>query len=98
MSAPSTTSYYELIRNRGVDGVVVLSKMNRRVVGKVLLVKTKRLKTYRYRWIVSKRADGRLMVRTPKIGTLIRDLDLKRDWEYGKVHLLSQGALIDYGS
>ena len=88
--------HYDLVEDRGVDGVVVLPPKGRRVVGKVLLVKTERLKTYRYRWIVSERSDGRLVVQTPKLGTLIRDLDLKRDRDYGAPHLLSAGARIDY--
>lgn len=87
---------YELVDDLGADGVVVLPKRGRTVVGKVLGVKTKRTKTYRYRWIVRERDDGRLVVRTPKFGTLMRDLDRKRPGDYGKEHLLPLGALISY--
>ena len=46
----------------------------------------------RYRWIVRKREDGRIMVRTPKIGVMIRDLMKFRDEDYNKEVLLPKDA------
>jgi hypothetical protein len=51
-------------------------------IGKVILVNLPNNKRPRYRWIVRKRDDGRYIVRTPKIGVLIRDLNLKRDRDF----------------
>jgi len=51
-------------------------------------------KRARYRWIVRKREDGRFVLRTPKDGVLVRDLNKKRDSDYGKETLLSKGASI----
>ena len=53
-------------------------------IGKVILVNLPNTKRSQYRWIVRKRDDGRYIVRTPKIGVLIRDLNLKRDKDFGK--------------
>ena len=87
---------YTLVVDRGYRGLATISSKARRVEGKVLRVRTKNLKTFRYRWIVRVRPDGRLVVRTPRWGTLVRDLDAKRPSDYGKEHLLPMGALIQY--
>ena len=60
-------------------------------VGKVMLVNLPNNSRPRYRWIVSKRDDGKYIVRTPKIGVLIRDLNKKRNTDYGKEHALPKG-------
>ena len=57
-------------------------------IGKVVLLHLPNIKQPRYRWIVRKREDGRYIVRTPKIGTLRQDLDLKRDEDFSKEVLL----------
>ena len=57
-------------------------------IGKIILVNMPNNKRPRYRWIVRKREDGRFIVRTPKDGILIRDLNKKRDCEFGKESLL----------
>jgi uncharacterized C2H2 Zn-finger protein len=57
-------------------------------IGKVVLLELPNIKQPRYRWIVRKREDGRYIIRTPKIGTLRQDLDLKRDKDFGKEVLL----------
>ena len=63
-------------------------------IGKVILVELPNNKRARYRWIVRKREDGRFIVRTPKDGVLLRDLNKKRDYDYGKETLLPKGATI----
>ncbi len=55
-------------------------------IGKVILVNLPNNKRPRYRWIVRKRDDGRYIVRTPKIGVLIRDQD------FGKETLLPKNS------
>jgi hypothetical protein len=41
-----------------------------------------------HRWIIRKRDDVRYIVRTLKIGVLIRDLNLKKDKDFSKETLL----------
>ena len=64
-----------------------------RYIGKVILVKLPNNKRPRWRWIVRKRDDNRYIVRAPKIGVLIRELDLKRDSDYNKEVLLPKNAM-----
>ena len=45
-----------------------------------------------YRWIVRQRADGRYIVRTPKRGVLLRDLDKMNDKDYNAEHLLPKNT------
>ena len=61
-------------------------------IGKVILVNLPNTKRSQYRWIVRKRDDGRYIVRTPKNGVLIRDLNLKRDKDFGKETLLPKNS------
>ena len=63
-------------------------------IGKVVLIEIPNVARPRYRWIVRKRDDGRYMVRTPKIGTLIRELNLLRDIDFGKETALPKGAKV----
>ena len=63
-------------------------------IGQVILVELPNNKRARYRWIVKKREDGRFIVRTPKDGVLLRDLNKKRDEDFGKETLLPKGATI----
>ncbi len=44
------------------------------------------------KWIIRKRDDGRYIVRTPKVGVLIRELKLKRDKDFGKETLLPKNS------
>ena len=63
-------------------------------VGKVLLVNLPNNLRPRYRWIIDKNDDGKYIARTPKIGVLIKDLDKKRDADYGPEHQLPKGFTI----
>lgn len=63
-----------------------------RYIGKVILVSFPNTKNPRYRWIVRKREDGRYIVRAPKINVAIRDLNLKREKDFGKEVLLPVGC------
>ena len=63
-------------------------------IGKVILIELPNNKRPRYRWIVRKREDGRFIVRTPKDTTLVRDLNKKRDTDFGKETLLPKGSTI----
>ena len=45
-----------------------------------------------YRWIVRQRADGRYIVRAPKIGVLLRDLHKMNDTDYNAEHLLPKNT------
>ena len=61
-------------------------------IGKVILVKLPNNVRRRYRWITRKNEKGRYYARAPKIGVLIKKLDLKRDSDYGKETLLPVNA------
>ena len=63
-------------------------------VGKIVYVELPNTKRKRLRWIVRTREDGRYIIRTPKIGVLIRDLNKKRDSDYGKETLMPLSAKI----
>ena len=63
-------------------------------VGKIVYVELPNTKRKRLRWIVRKREDGRYIIRTPKIGVLIRNLNKKRDSDYGKETLMPLSAKI----
>ena len=69
-----------------------LDKRIGRYIGKVVLVKLPKNDQPRYRWIVRKRDDGRYIVRTPRTGVLIRDLDFKRNSDFGREALLPLGS------
>ena len=62
-------------------------------IGKVILVKLPNNKRRRYRWITRKNENGRYYARAPKIGVLIRDLDLKRDKDFNKEVLLPKNTV-----
>ena len=71
-------------------------KMSRfdKYIGKVILVKLPNNKRAVYRWIVRKRKDGRIIVRAPKIGVHIRELENKQDSDYGKETLLPEDSKV----
>ena len=55
-------------------------------IGKVILVNIPNNKQPR------KRDDGRYIVRTPKVGVLIRELSLKKNKDFGKETLLPKNS------
>ena len=61
-------------------------------IGKVVFLNLPNTKRPQYRWIVRKREDGRYIVRVPKVGVLLRNLHLKRDYDYRKESLLPIGS------
>lgn len=61
-------------------------------IGKMVLLNLPNTKRPQYRWIVRKREDGRYIVRVPKVGVLLRNLHLKRDYDYRKESLLPNGS------
>lgn len=65
-------------------------------INKVILVKLPNNSRQRYRWITRKNNKGRYYARTPKIGVLIRELDLKRDSDYGKETILPVNTTHNY--
>jgi len=63
-------------------------------IGKVILLYLPNNKRPRYRWIVRKRDDGRYIVRAPKIGTLRKDINLRKDKDFNKETLLPKNSKI----
>ena len=62
-------------------------------IGKVILLKLPNNKRRRYRWITRKNDKGRYYARAPKIGVLIRDLNLKREKDYNKETILPKNTI-----
>ena len=52
-------------------------------IGKVAFLKLPNNNTPRYFWIVRKKENGRYIIRSPKIGVLIKDLKLLRNIDFG---------------
>lgn len=69
------------------------NSMSDKYVGKVLMVKLPNNNWYRWRWIVRKNTNDRYIVRAPKIGVLIRHLDLKRNADYGPEQILPLNSI-----
>ena len=67
-------------------------KLTTKDIGKVLLVNIPPNKRSRYRWITRINENGRFIARAPKIGVRIRDLDLKRNSDYGPERVLPVSA------
>ena len=65
-----------------------------RILGKVVYLNLPNRKNPQHRWIVRKREDGRYIVRAPRRGVKIDDLDKKRDKDYGPEHLLHNDFII----
>ena len=59
----------------------------------VILVKLPNNKRERYRWITRKNENDRYYARAPKIGVLIRELNLKRDKDFNKEVLLPKNTI-----
>ena len=65
-------------------------------IDKVLLVKLPNNKRRRYRWITRKNDKGRYYARAPKIGILLKNLNLKRNSDYNKETMLPVNTIINY--
>ena len=65
-------------------------------IDKVLFVKLPNNKRRRYRWITRKNDKGRYYARAPKIGILLKNLNLKRNSDYNKETMLPVNTIINY--
>ena len=63
-------------------------------IGKVVQLKTPNNNKSRYFWIVEKNSNGRYIIRSPKIGILIKDLDKLKDKDYGPKKIMPLGTKI----
>jgi hypothetical protein len=64
-------------------------------VHRVSLSKDAPLHASRYRWITRRNSEtGRYYGRAPRIGTRIRDLDARRDSDYGPERILPKDAYV----
>lgn len=52
-------------------------------IGKVVYLKLPKNKWHQIFWIVRKNENGRYIIRSPKIGVLLNDLNKLRDSDYG---------------
>ena len=65
-------------------------------IGKVILVNIPKTKRPQHRWIVSKKENGRYVVRAPKISVKLSDLKLCRENDYGKETILPNESTAHY--
>jgi hypothetical protein len=63
-------------------------------INKVIMVLLPNVKKPRWRWIVKKRDDGRYIVKIPKNDVLLRDLNKKRNKDFGNETLLPIGSKV----
>lgn len=61
-------------------------------VGKVVFVNLPGVSRPRMRWVVRINDNGSYILRAPKIGVKIRDLELHRDEDFGPETVLPKGA------
>jgi hypothetical protein len=63
-------------------------------IGETIQLKIPSTKYSTWRWIIRKRQDGRYIVRHPKIGVKIKDLNIHNISDYGEETLLPKGATV----
>ena len=63
-------------------------------IGKVALVFIPGNKRAQYRWFVREREDGRIIVKTPKLGVQISRLKDQLDADFGPEKLLPKGSVM----
>ena len=61
-------------------------------IGKTILINLPGVIRPRYRWIVRKNENGKYIIKAPKVGVMIRDLQLHRDEDFGKETVLPKGS------
>ena len=63
-------------------------------IGKVIYLKLPKNKWHQIFWIVRKNENGKYIIRSPKIGVLLNDLNKLRDCDYGPEKLMPIGTNI----
>ena len=63
-------------------------------IGKVIYLKLPKNKWHQIFWIVRKNENGKYIIRSPKIGVLLNDLNKLRDRDYGPEKLMPIGTKI----
>ena len=63
-------------------------------IGKIAFLKLPNNNRPRYFWIVRKKDNGRYIIRSPKIGVLIKDLKLLRDKDFGTERIMPLNTLL----
>jgi hypothetical protein len=61
-------------------------------VGKVVFVNLPGVSRPRMRWVVRINENGKYVLRAPKVGVMVRDLQLHRDEDFGPETILPKGA------
>jgi len=61
-------------------------------IGKTILINLPGVIQPRYRWVVRINENGKYIIRAPKVGVMIRDLQLHRDEDFGKETILPKGS------
>ena len=63
-------------------------------IGKVIYLKLPKNKWHQIFWIVRKNKNSKYIIRSPKIGVLLNDLNKLRDSDYGPEKLMPIGTKI----
>jgi len=63
-------------------------------IGKIVYLKLPKNKWQKKFWIVRKNENGKYIIRSPKIGVLLNDLNKLRDSDYGPEKLMPIGTKI----
>jgi hypothetical protein len=61
-------------------------------VGKIVFVNLPGVSRPRMRWVVRINENGKYVLRAPKVGVMIRDLQMHRDGDFGPETVLPKGA------
>ena len=61
-------------------------------IGKIVYLKLPKNKWQKKFWIVRKNENGKYIIRSPKIGVLIKDLNKKRNNDFGPEKLMPLGT------
>ena len=61
-------------------------------IGKVIFVNLPDVSRSRMRWVVRINENGKYVVRAPKVGVMIKDLQLHRDEDFGPETVLPKGS------
>lgn len=72
----------------------IINKNFDKYIGKVIQLKLPKSKNRQWYWLVRKNENDKYIIRSPKIGVLINDLDKKRNKDYGPEKLMPIGTKI----
>ena len=61
-------------------------------IGKTILINLPGVIRPRFRWVVRINENGKYIIRAPKVGVMVRDLQMHRDEDFGPETILPKGS------